>query len=74
MITNTKTHIPEDTHGFPMGVSVDIETRGDTKYVTINARLHMRKHFELPHCYSTAYSDAEILRDGDFLKYLTAYR
>jgi hypothetical protein len=70
----TTVHIPENTHGFPIGVSVDIETRDGSKYVTINARLHMRKHKELPHCYAESFSTDQILRDGDFLKYLAAYR
>jgi hypothetical protein len=69
-----KQTIPEDTQGFPMGVSVTIETRDGSQYVTINARLHMRKTRELPHCYATSYSVSEILRDSDFLKYLAAYR
>jgi hypothetical protein len=65
--------IPEGTDRFPLGVSVEIRTEGDTKYVTILARLHVNKRFELPHCYSAKFTTAEILRDHSFYKYLSRY-
>jgi hypothetical protein len=65
--------VPEGTQGFPLGVSVEIRTEGDTKYVTILARLHLNKRFELPHCYAATYTTADILRDHSFHKYLNRY-
>jgi hypothetical protein len=65
--------VPEGTEGFPLGVSVEIRTEGDTKYVTILARLHVNKRFELPNCYSAKFTTADILRDYSFKKYLIRY-
>jgi hypothetical protein len=65
--------VPEGTQGFPLGVSVEIRTEGVTKYVTILARLHLNKRFELPHCYAATYTTADILRDYSFHKYLSRY-
>lgn len=69
-----KTLYEEGNFKFPLGVSVEIEKWGNSKYVTILARLHVNKRYELPHSYSDSYSNAQILRDGDFLKYLARYR
>lgn len=66
--------IPEGTNGLPLGVSVEIKQREDTKYVTIVARLHKRKRYELPHCYAATFTTWDILNDGSFLKYLGRYR
>lgn len=67
--------VPEYTEGLPPGVSVEIDTVHDVRYVTIVARLHMNKRFRLPHSYSaSAFSVQRILRDSDFLKYLSRYR
>lgn len=66
--------IPEGTEGFPLGVSVEIENRLGTKYITIRSRLHIAKRFELPHCYADSYTTAEILHDHSFIKYLNRYR
>ena len=66
--------VPENTNGLPLGVSVEITTKDDTKYVVIHARLHVNKRFELPNCYSAKFSTYEILRDSSFLKYVNRYR
>ena len=66
--------IPEGTEGFPLGVSVEIRTEGDTRYVTIVARLHVNNRFELPHCYSTKFLSADIVRDHSFKRYLGRFR
>lgn len=70
-----QTVIPEGTPGLPLGVSVTLQSDSSTIWVTINARLHLRKHFELPHCYCAKHYNAQsILQDGDFLKYLARFR
>lgn len=55
-------------------LTVRIETKGDCKFVTIVSSLHVNREFTLPHCYGLAYSDHEILRDSDFLKYYARFR
>lgn len=66
--------IPENTSGLPLGVSVDIEQNGNELLVCIKARLHSQKSYTLPHTYSLDWTPEQILRDGDFLKYLARYQ
>lgn len=67
--------VPEGYCDLPLGVSVQIETWGDTSYVTICARLHRNRRFTLPHSYSAKhYTVGMIMADSDFLKYLARYR
>lgn len=55
-------------HNMPW-ITVDIETVGDSKFVTIRSSVHVNKEFKLPHSYSLLWGDWAILRDADFLKY-----
>ena len=55
-------------------LTVRIETKGDSKFVTIMSTFHVNKEFTLPHCYGLSFSDSEILRDRDFLKYYARFR
>lgn len=54
-------------------LTVVIETRGNDKFVTIESTIHVTKSLLLPHSYSTSWSDAEILRDRDFIKYYVRF-
>lgn len=55
-------------------LTVRIEAKDGCKLVTIMSKIHVNKEFTLPHCYSEAWSDSEILRDSDFLKYYARFR
>lgn len=50
-------------------ITVDIETVGDSKFVTIRSSIHVNKEFKLPHSYGLSWGDWEILRDSSFLKH-----
>lgn len=54
-------------------LTVVIETVGDSKFVTIQSSIHVRKEYKLPHCYTTSWGDWAIMRDSDFLKYVKRY-
>lgn len=55
-------------HPVPYGVkvSVEIERKGNTAWVHVHAPLYVRKHWTMPHQYSTQFTDGEILRDHTF--------
>ena len=55
-------------------LTVKIEAKGGSKFVTIISTIHVNKEFLLPHCYSVDWSDSAILRDSDFLKYYARFR
>jgi hypothetical protein len=56
-------------------LSVRIETDVDNcKWVTIVSHIHLNQETLLPHCYSHEFTDSEILRDSDFLKYYARFR
>lgn len=54
-------------------LSVSIETKEGSKFVTIHPRIHTNKSKLLPHSYGVAWKDWEILEDGDFLKYYVRF-
>lgn len=56
------------------GVTARISTIGNSKYVDICSRIHVKPEYRLPHSYAITWSDYKILRDSDFLKYLSRYR
>ena len=57
----------------PSYLSVEIVTRGDSKFVIIHSSIHQNKHTELSHSYALSFSDDAILRDSDFLRHLARF-
>lgn len=54
-------------------ITVEIETVGDSKFVTIRSSIHVTKEFKLPHSYGLSWGDWEIMRDSAFLKYAARF-
>ena len=46
---------------------IEIVTRNDTKYVLFHSRIHVNKVNELNPCFSTTFTDQEILNDFDII-------
>lgn len=55
---------------FGMDVSVQIIREENVK-VKVIAPLYMRKEWVMDHCYSTDFSDHQIMRDSDFLRVMS---
>lgn len=47
-----------------------IDRTGENVTVEIHAPLHVNKIVTVPHCYSLAFSNSEILRDSHFRKFI----
>ena len=48
---------------YGLDVAVEIVQRSGNKYVIVHAPMYMRKQWEMLHCYSSMFSDYEILKD-----------
>ena len=48
---------------YGLDVAVDIVQRSGNKYVIVHAPMYMNKQWEMLHCYSSVFSDYEILED-----------
>lgn len=46
-----------------LDVSVSIRREGGSAHVTVHAPMYRRTEWELPNCYSDAFTDYEILKD-----------
>ena len=58
----------------PYYMKAQIETRNGSKYVIIHSRMHVIKAKELPVCFSSEFTDLEILRDRQVVnKYISCY-
>lgn len=64
------THIPNKKHPW---LTVEIETVGDSKHVTICSRIHLNKRTRLANSWGLSFSDEAILADSDFLKHLNRF-
>ena len=51
---------------YGLKVSVTIRREDDTAFVDVHAPLYLNKDWTLPHCYSSKFTDGEILRDHNF--------
>ena len=51
---------------YGLDVSVEIIQRNGNKHVIVNAPMYMNKQWEMLHCYSSVFSDYEILKDRQF--------
>lgn len=71
-----KVIIPEDTHGLPLGVSLELETTNEgVTHVTILARLHVNSRRAVPHCYSAeSWPTSRIMSDPTLWKYINSYK
>lgn len=47
---------------------IEIVTRNDTKFVLFHSRIHVNKVNELNPCFSTTFTDQEILNDFDIIR------
>lgn len=56
---------------YGLDVSVDVVREGNTARVVIHAPMYQRKTWSPTFCYSTAFTDAEILRDHSLNTKLT---
>ncbi len=48
-------------------IEIVTDNKTNTKYVFFHSRIHVNKKVELFPCFSTDFTDAEILRDRDLL-------
>lgn len=57
------------TYNVPYGldVSVSIRREGDCAFVDVHAPMYMNKQWTMTHCYADSFTDAQILRDHDFV-------
>jgi hypothetical protein len=58
------------TYDVPYGIKVSVTIRHEedgNKYVDVHAPLYKRKEWTMSHCYADTYTDAQILKDYDFI-------
>ena len=63
--------MPEYRTPYGLDVRVRITTQGDTKFVDVIAPLYARKEWRTSFCYSSAFSDSEILKSHELGTVLT---
>lgn len=56
---------------YGLDVSVEILRENGIASVSVIAPVYKNKRWEMPHCYSDTFTDAQILRDSDFLRVLS---
>ena len=66
MTTTNMTPSVRDYNYYKPWLTVRITEEGDTKYVNILSRIHVNKDKRLGNCWSSEFSDAQILADIDF--------
>lgn len=68
-----KTYTREQCTLVPYFVTVGIVTKGNTRHIFIESKIHVQKLRMLPHSYSTEFSDGKILNCNYLQKYLKSY-
>ena len=54
-------------------VSVVIRREDDKAYVDVLAPIYVCTHWTMPHCYSSEFTDGQILRDLDFVRVMASH-
>lgn len=58
----------------PSYLKVQVETRGESKYVIFHSQIHVNATKEIPFCFSSEFTDLEILKMRDVVtKYINYY-